>query len=221
MHRETLNLCFHGIGSPGRQLEPGEGAYWITEELFASVLDEVCGRPDVRLSFDDGNSSDLAIGLDGLRRRGLGADFFVLAGRLDHPGSLGSEDVARLRQEGMRIGSHGMDHRSWRGLDEPARQRELEDARLLIQEAAGARVDRVALPRGEYDRRTLAQLRRAGYVEVHTSDRRRARPGAWLQPRYSVRATDTVDSLRREVLAPPSPLRRAERASVCLVKRWR
>ena len=26
-----LNLCFHGIGTPQRPLEPGEDAYWISE----------------------------------------------------------------------------------------------------------------------------------------------------------------------------------------------
>ena len=26
---DVLNICFHGIGTPQRQLEPGEDAYWV------------------------------------------------------------------------------------------------------------------------------------------------------------------------------------------------
>lgn len=209
--RRLVNLCFHGIGAPGRELEPGEATYWIGTDLFESVLDEVAGRPDVVLSFDDGNASDVELGLPRLQERGLRATFFVLAGRLDLAGSLGREDVVRLRDAGMTVGTHGMDHHSWRHLDEQARRRELEEARTAIAEVVGRPVDEAALPLGQYDRTTLRALRRAGYRRVHTSDRRPARPGAWLQPRYSIRGEDTLESLRREVLSDrpwPEVLRR-------------
>ena len=202
-----INLCFHGIGTPRRELEPGEAHYWIDEDLYAAVLDEVAGRDDVRLSFDDSNVSDLEIGLEGLVRHGLTATFFVIAGRLDHPGSLSAEQVRELRSHGMAIGSHGMDHVPWRSLDQAAQQRELVDARALLAETVGAPVDEAALPRGQYERRTLARLRDLGYAHVHTSDRQTSDPAAWLQHRFSLRSDDTVDGLRREVLSP-QPFRR-------------
>ena len=49
----------------------------------------------MRISFDDGNASDLEIGLPALLERGLTATFFVLAGRLGRPGSLDADEVAR------------------------------------------------------------------------------------------------------------------------------
>ena len=114
----VVNLCFHGIGTPARDTEPGEDAYWISTDLYRRVLDVVAEDPHVRISFDDGNASDVEIGLPGLVERGLTATFFVLAGRLDQPGSLAVDDVRALATAGMRIGSHGMDHRPWRGLDD-------------------------------------------------------------------------------------------------------
>ena len=54
------------------------------------------------------------------------ATFFVLAGRLDRPGSLRPRTCRPLWWPGMAIGTHGMDHRPWRGLDPgepPARAR--------------------------------------------------------------------------------------------------
>lgn len=217
----VVNICFHGIGEPARELEPGESRYWIGSDLYEQVLDEVAGRDDVRLSFDDGNASDVDLGLPGLVRRGLSATFFVLAGRLDRPGSLREEDVRTLRDHGMAVGNHGMRHVSWRGLDDADAATELVEARERISAVVGQPVDRAALPLGQYDRRVLARLRAAGYREVCTSDRRPARSGAWLQPRYSVTDTDTIDSLKTSVLSPRPARERLVREAVGLVKRWR
>lgn len=221
MGSRLVNICFHGIGTPRRGLEPGEERYWTGVDAFHAILDAVAGRPEVRLSFDDGNVSDLEIGLPGLLERGLGATFFVLAGRLGLPGSLDAAQVRELQSQGMRIGSHGMDHVPWRGLDDTARRRELVDARDRLENELGAPVDEAALPLGRYDRALLGHLRRLGYRTVYTSDRRSARSGRWLQPRFSVRAGDTADSVRRTMLMPAPPARRAKLGAVGLVKRLR
>lgn len=214
------NLCFHGIGEPGRDLEPGEARYWISRDAYEAILDVLVGRPGVRISFDDGNLSDITIGLPGLLERGLSATFFVLAGRLGSPGSLDRADVAHLGTAGMQIGTHGMDHVSWRGLDPSGVRRELMEARAQIAMAAGARVEEAALPRGQYDRTTLRHLHRLGYRAVHTSDRTHATPGTWLQPRFSVTASDDAASVRA-LLAPQPVTRRVERRAAGLVKRLR
>ncbi|MGF1663651.1 MAG: polysaccharide deacetylase family protein [Kineosporiaceae bacterium] len=216
-----INVCFHGVGEPARELEPGEDRYWVGVDTFRAVLDEIATWPDVRISFDDGNASDVVHGLPALQERGLTATFFVLARRLGLPGSLGADDVRALRRAGMTIGSHGMDHRPWRALPPEARERELVTARQRIAEAAGAPVTEAACPLGRYDRRLLADLRSLGYTRVHTSDRRRARPDAWLQPRFSVRRGDTAGSLRSDLLARPGPVRGARLVATGWAKRLR
>jgi len=219
--RTRINVCFHGIGTPARELEPGEAPYWVKQATYLDVLDVLVDDPRVRISFDDGNASDILLGLPGLVDRGLRATFFVLAGRLDRPGSLRRTDVQTLARAGMGIGTHGMDHRPWRGLDPGSRRRELEEARRVLTEVVGAPVSEAALPLGRYDRELLGDLHALGYTAVHTSDRRWARDGAWLQPRFSVRHDDTPDSVRTAMLVQQSPRRRVERALVGTVKRWR
>lgn len=219
--RQRINVCFHGIGIPARELEPGEAAYWIEEDTFRGVLDLVAEDRRVQLSFDDGNASDIEVGLPALLERGLVATFFVLAGRLDQPGSLSREDVRALAAAGMRIGTHGMAHVPWRGVDARQWRIELEDARTELTTTLGRPVDEAALPLGRYDRALLAELRRLGYTAVHTSDRTWARADAWLQPRFSVTSDDTVSSVRAQVLTPQPLLRRVERSAVCTLKRWR
>jgi len=219
---EIINLSFHGVGTPpGPPREPGEHDYWIGRDAFLSLLDDVEGRDDVRLSFDDGNASDVEVALPALVERGMTADFFVVAGRLGTPGNLDAAGVRALRAAGMRVGTHGMGHRSWRGLDDDDLEVELVAAREAVAEAAGSAVDAAALPLGQYDRTVLAALRKHDYRVVYSSDARRARAGAWFQPRYSVRAGDTPRSVQETVLAPPRAPERLRGHLAGLVKRWR
>jgi peptidoglycan/xylan/chitin deacetylase (PgdA/CDA1 family) len=217
----VINVCFHGIGTPARELEPGEDRYWVTEKQYLEILDEIATWPSVRISFDDGNASDHAIGLPALLSRGLTADFFALAARLDQPGSLSSTALCELRDAGMQIGTHGMHHRSWRDLDPQERQDELVSARDRLAEVAGVPVTQAACPLGRYDRTLIADMRSLGYTRLFTSDRRVARRSAWMQPRFSVRCEDTVASMREQVLAPAPIKRRARDTAVGVIKRWR
>jgi len=175
----------------------------MKEDVFHGVLDVVAATDNVRLSFDDGNRSDVDIALPALRERGLDASFFVLAGRLDDAASLSSADLRGLRAEGMSIGTHGWRHVPWRGLSPDDAQREFVDARVALEEASGAQISEAAFPLGRYDRSALRRLKKAGYRTVYTSDRFPARPSAWMQARYSVTSADTVESVTRIVRGRP------------------
>ncbi|KUL40010.1 polysaccharide deacetylase family protein [Actinoplanes awajinensis] len=222
MQNDTvINICFHGIGTPQRELEPGEDRYWISEDLYAAVLDEIREWPSVRISFDDGNASDAELGLPGLVERGLTAEFFVLASRLDAAGSLSTEQIHALQGAGMAIGTHGMWHKPWRGMDAATSDVELVTAREQIAAVTGTPVTTAACPLGRYDRQLLTRMRALGYTRVFTSDRRKARANAWLQPRYSVRRDDTPASLRAEALVGPGVLSKLKLEAVGAVKRLR
>ena len=217
----AVNILFHGIGEPRRDLEPGEDRYWVGRDQFLAVLDEVASWPRARLSFDDSNTSDVEIALPALLERGLTADFFVLAGRLGKPGSLGADDLRTLAGTGMTVGTHGMQHHPWRRLDAATIDDELVVARDRLASAVGRPITMAGCPLGRYDRATLTALRRLGYRTVFTSDRRPARPGAWLQPRFSVYREDTPGSVRDAVLRSGRPAARVRAAAVGAVKRRR
>lgn len=218
---EIIGICFHGVGTPDSALDREAAEYFISRDLFLAVLDEVADRPDVDLTFDDGYASDLEVALPAILERGLSARFFPLAGMLGQPGHLDTAGVRALADAGMTVGSHGMRHRSWRGLDERSGREELVSARAMIAEASGALVTSVACPFGSYDRRVLSALRQCGYLQVFTSDRRRARTGAWLQPRYSILRGDSVGRVREDILAPRPLRERIRCAAATRVKTWR
>jgi peptidoglycan/xylan/chitin deacetylase (PgdA/CDA1 family) len=214
-----INLGFHGIGAPGRELEPDEKQYWIDAALFGELLDTAIELPEVRLTFDDGNASDVSVALPMLLERGLTAAFFVIAGRLGQSGSLAADDVRALAEAGMTIGTHGMRHRPWRSLDDNGYREELDEAKELLEEAADARVDQAACPYGAYDRRALRALKQREFRHVYTVDRRAARADAWLQPRYVIRRGDTAATVRE--FGHDSFPRALVLGAKTTVKRWR
>lgn len=216
----VVNLTVHGIGVPRRELEPDEARVWVSVGQFENLLDAVAGRPDVRLTFDDANESDVLVGLPRLLERGLRATFFVLGGRLGEPGRLTEDGVRELRRAGMAIGSHGWAHRDWRTLDEREADREMTEAGQRLAELAGGPVTDVSVPFGAYDRTVLRRLRARGARRVFTSDGGRADSGAWLQARTSVHDDLTRESAHR-LLAAEGVGDRAVRAAKRTVKRWR
>lgn len=214
-----VNLTFHGLGAVPRSIDEGERAVWIETRDFLGILDAVRSEPRVRITFDDGNASDREIALPALEERGLGATFFVLAGHLGGPGNLDAAGVRELVAAGMKIGTHGMDHRSWRGLSSADSERELGDARRILEDLCGGPVDEASCPFGAYDRGVLAALRRHGYRRAFTSDRLPARTGAWFQPRFTVHRGDDADAVRNWLRSGPSLDRALRRAKVFLKQR--
>ncbi len=221
VEERTINLTFHGIGRPQRMLEAGESDVWVSRERFLAMLDAVTDRPDVRITFDDGNASDLEEALPALRERGLRATFFVVAGRLGEPAFLDAAGVRALSAAGMDIGCHGLSHRPWRGLDEDALHAELVEAKATLEAIVERPVTAAACPFGSYDRRVLRTSRSAGYGRLYTSDRGSAGSGDFLQARNTVGPTDEPDLLGRIAAHDGRSHRAFGRRAKLAVKRWR
>ena len=223
MRERIINLTFHGIGDPERRLEPGEAQVWVDADQFQSVLDAVVGRDDVRITFDDGNASDVEHALPALRERGLTATFFVVAGRLGEPGFLDARRRPRARRR-----RHGASAPTacatapGGGSTTRALEEELVDAKACSRSVVERPVTEAACPFGSYDRRVLRALRAAGYRRVYTSDRGTTRPGDLLQARNTVGPGTPRDRLERDPRPGDGPrMRVLRRRAKLAAKRWR
>ena len=107
-----LILNFHGLGPPPPDTRFEERAYWLPMDFFREVLDYVAPKGYVRLTFDDGNASDSAFAFDEIAKRGLRAEFFLLAARIGQEGYLQAAQVREMVAADMVIGLHGMFHRT-------------------------------------------------------------------------------------------------------------
>jgi peptidoglycan/xylan/chitin deacetylase (PgdA/CDA1 family) len=222
----VVNVTVHGVGAPGRPLDVAEARTWVTVAQLEGVLDAAVGRPDVVVTFDDGNLSDLQIALPRLLERGLAARFFVPAGLLGGQGRLDDADVRELHRAGMTIGAHGWEHRDWRTLawgraGAVEVEREMVRARRHLTQVTGVVVSEMATPYGSYDRHVLHALWLAGATRVYTNDGGWARSGSWLQPRTSIRADDGPGWSARVMGTRPSLARRARGRVVGTAKRLR
>jgi peptidoglycan/xylan/chitin deacetylase (PgdA/CDA1 family) len=219
--RRSVIVNIHGIGVPARDLDPGEDVAWISVPQFEMVLDAAAGRENVRLTFDDGNASDMEIALPRLLERGLHAEFYPAVGLLGEPGRLDKDGVRELHRAGMTIGSHGWAHRDWRRLTPDQVHEEFSEAPRFLGDLIGVPVTRASIPFGSYDRHVLRRLRDVHADRAYTSDGGRAREGGWLQARNSLRSTLDREWIHRVVLSPPSLPRRARQVAARTVKRVR
>ena len=178
-----LNLVFHGVAEAGL---PSEGEWWLDQAAFERVLDSLVGRPDIRITFDDGFASDATIALPALLERGLHASFFITTNWLGTPGHVSVEDVAELVRCGMAVGSHGVTHKRWVELSRRELDYELEASRARLEDITGGPITLAASPRGAYDRAVLSAVRDAGFDFFFSTDHGTVRRDAWLQRRTIV-----------------------------------
>jgi peptidoglycan/xylan/chitin deacetylase (PgdA/CDA1 family) len=213
-------LNFHAIGRPKRKLADGEDEVCVERQQFVEILDLVADRDDVYLTFDDGNCSDVTEALPELTRRQLRAQFFICPARFGTPEFVDEDHVRELRRAGMSLGSHGMDHVRWRRLERSAMDREIVQAKRVLEDALQAPVDTAACPFGAYDRRTLRALRAAGFTRVYTSDGGPASAKDWLIARNTVRRWDSAESIERLLNGSSESASLVQRAKRW-IKQWR
>jgi peptidoglycan/xylan/chitin deacetylase (PgdA/CDA1 family) len=212
LHDKAFIINLHGVGEPPRPYEKGEGRYWLGQTELERVLDFVQDRrrsSNIEITVDDGNCSDYEIVAPELRKRGLNATFFVLAGRLDQVGYLRRSQLRELSKEGFEIGSHGLDHVDWTAADDEALARELLNSKLIIENIIDRRVTAAAIPFGLYDRRVLHALLQFGYGNVFSSDGGPRMSSAWPIPRYSVQSGFEDAALRSRIIGSRFLPRRA------------
>lgn len=206
---------FHGIGIPHDRVPEDEVPFWLSQDRFAAIARQIAALRseghDIRITFDDGNLSDLQAAAPVLESLGLRAEFFVLTGRLDQPDYLSPDAVRALLGMGHGIGLHGHAHLDWRRLDAAGLRSETVLARSRLEAVAGGPVRRVAIPFGSYARRVIAHLRAEGFAVIYTSDGGTTSDRDTVRARTSLRA-DMDEAAVTQILTGrvslPSRLRR-------------
>jgi peptidoglycan/xylan/chitin deacetylase (PgdA/CDA1 family) len=221
-----LVLNLHGIGTPHAGVAADEAFFWVTRPALNMLLDQVVASQTdseipIIITFDDGNISDASVALPELSKRGLTATFFICSGRIGAPHYLDKLAITDLLAAGMKIGTHGKDHRNWRGLDPATLDIEVGEARRKIEDACGTSVTQAAIPFGSYDRRVLNRLRQDPFECVYTSDRGLAQSNAWLKPRDTRDETWTEADAARVLARKPSLKSRLRRDASMLYKSLR
>lgn len=214
---------FHGIGTPPSAVPADEKPFWLPADRFLSILDRIVElRADgrrIRVTFDDGNRSDVDVAAPALAERDLSADFFVLAGRLGSDGYVTDSDIRLLVGMGMGLGLHGRDHVDWRRLDAADLHAETVTARATLEHLIGEPVTMVSVPFGAYDRFVIQHLRKQDFAEIHTSDGGTAGVGSRVLARTSFRSDMNDDTVMGVLVGDDALPARARRVASALLRR--
>lgn len=149
----------------------------------------------VLVTIDDGDPSVAEIALPILRRHGVPAVLFTLAGRPEGFRVLEDAELRRLADAGVDIGSHSLTHRSMARIPVEEAVREARDSRRRLEDLLGRPVTAFAYPfgtRADYSETTAAILREAGYDLAFTSQHGAVRAGLdpMALPRVKVESGD-------------------------------
>jgi peptidoglycan/xylan/chitin deacetylase (PgdA/CDA1 family) len=199
----SVCLMLHGLGPVPPHVCEEEKPYWVTEEVFAAILE--LGRDfPLRLTIDDGNASDFEIALPRLKRAGMRAAFFIPTDRINTPGYLSEDAIRALHAAGMEIGSHGCAHLSWTDVSSAEIAHDVTRSMERLGLLTGEPVRALAVPFGRCDRRVLRLLRSLGVGRVYTSFAGPEVENAWLVRRECIMAAMNLDAIRALVGRRPA-----------------
>jgi peptidoglycan/xylan/chitin deacetylase (PgdA/CDA1 family) len=229
---QQLIINFHGIGDPHNNVEAGERPYWIDAGDMRRIFKRVAelpkrvdptkdGLPEILITFDDGNLSDLTLALPELVKNNLKATFFVCVGRMNDPHYLNKAGILELLKAGMTIGNHGMYQRNLTTLSERELEFEIDEAGKRLSDVTGNSISEVAIPYGAYNRRVLNWLQAKPLTGIFTSDRGFTSNEQRIKSRESITNAMSKMPMPDMLLKPRSLSKNLRDAVVGAYKRWR
>jgi peptidoglycan/xylan/chitin deacetylase (PgdA/CDA1 family) len=176
-------------------------------ELFRNLREKSAQGLRPEITFDDGHISNFEFALPILQSNAIRAWFFITVGWTGQkPGYMDWPELRALHQAGQIIGAHGWTHTLLTHCNAKELHRELNEARLTLEDKLGAPVTTMSLPGGRYNRNVLAACQEAGYTQVFTSiPRTEPDADASTIGRLNIRGDMTLDWLSK-LFDPASPL---------------
>jgi len=178
-------LCYHSVGQPEygvndvsparfrRQLELAlrQGYRFVPADVIARGGGEA---RDLAVTFDDATSSCGTHAAEILADYSIPWTVFVVAGWTERAAGNGSimswTEIARLKDQGVAIGSHSVTHPDFSSIGAEQVETELVRSRTMIHERIGILPDAFAIPYGQSMNWTAdchAAATRAGYAHIY------------------------------------------------------
>lgn len=150
----------------------GTGAAMPLEEALQELGQGEGARPRIVLTFDDGTEDFLTGVLPVLQRLRLPATLYVSPARVGERGFLDWDQLRAIHGAGIRIGSHGLDHRSLGRMSLSEAGFQVGESKRILEDRLGIPVNSLAYPFGtirDWSDGVKAALKSAGYRSACTS----------------------------------------------------
>ena len=151
-----------------------------TMTIAELVTTDVLPPRTIVITFDDGYKNNLPA-YEALQEKAMCATWFVVSGAvgqkpgwplpdLENKDILNSEDLRRMDAAGMEIGSHSVNHRRLRELDNEQMIAETRESKKVLEDILGHSITSFAYPYGEHSLSYEAEVAAAGYTAACTVD---------------------------------------------------
>lgn len=135
------------------------------DELYDSLEN---GKPvpekSVVVTLDDGYRDSYTNAYPILKKYGIKATVFVIAGTIDNnKGYLTSGEIKEMLQNGIDFESHTVHHEQLNKLSYKAQLNTLAESKKIMEEFTGKEIKYLAYPYGDYNENTIKAAKAAGY----------------------------------------------------------
>ncbi|NJN67515.1 MAG: polysaccharide deacetylase family protein [Chloroflexaceae bacterium] len=164
---------------------------WLSREHYVTLrMDTVvaclegellCPPRSVALTFDDGYADAYTEALPRLLERGFVATFYLVNRYIGQEGYMGWDEIRALRDAGMEIGAHTLNHLDLTTLGSTQASHEIAASRTHLATTLQVPVESFCYPVGRYTEETRDLVEQAGYRSAVTT-----MPGWYQGDRYTL-----------------------------------
>ncbi len=171
-------------------------------EILSFILDEIgknCVLPEGKqamsndlswiLTFDDGLISDYEIAYPLLKHNNVSAIFFIVPSYIGSSDYLSWDQVRKLSDNGMEIGSHSLNHNDLSSVSSKRSDIEIIKSKSIIEDKISKKVRCFSFPYGRYNNKIINNVLKSGYDYCFTSKPGLFNSGDVVIPRISLNNT--------------------------------
>lgn len=121
------------------------------------------------VTFDDGYLSDYELVFPLIKKLDIVATFFINPENVGKSGFMDWQMIKEMSDEGMSIGSHGLNHLNMVNLEINKAENELVKSREIIEKNIGRPVTSFSFPYGQYNNDLIKLAKKCGYMNCFIS----------------------------------------------------
>ncbi len=146
------------------------GYVTITPDELAGGFSGEVNLPEkpVLITFDDGYTDNYTNAFPILKKYGMRATIFVIAGFVGQPRYMTWDQLREMEQNGISIESHTMNHIALEELPDDEIRNELLNSKNTIEQNLNNKVEFLAYPTGTYNLHIASIAREVGYKGAYT-----------------------------------------------------
>lgn len=208
-----LVLNYHQLLSPANGERRLSGNFTVSQAQFEQQINWLCDHrfrfvsspseldfsgKNVLLTFDDGLESHFSMAIPLLEKRNIPALFFPVIDRIGKPGYMTWEQLRILSQSGrFTIGCHSYSHPKLTSLSNDLLLREINGAKLQLEEKLSVPILHFALPYGKHRPSLIELLLQNGFIHIYTTQSGYNEIAQQLVQRWNIKTSTNMRTFRR------------------------